>query len=289
MLKPSTLERSCLLRLFLLPATFNGESSVVLTGRDRSYLVDVLRLREGASLTGRDKNGGVWNLTITSITKKILILSAVKDNYARETTDALPESRPRASLVLYQCLPKGRKMDEIVKRATEIGAAAIVPVRSHNCVATGAEEREEAKSARYNALIKEAVQQSGSLVPTALSPTLDVRDVPGDFELRAASFSQGGSAAPSIGLLLHQCRLEERQKSLFEVLDEFLSSEVFREESSPAPLIALLVGPEGGFTDGECAMMLESGFKPVLLKTNILRCETAAVYALAAVQAIAER
>ena len=94
-----------------------------------------------------------------SITKKNVTLSAVRDKYAKETTDALPENRPEHNIILYQCLPKGRKLDEIVKRATEIGVTAIIPVKSRNCVVNVEERREENRLDRYNSLIKEALEQ----------------------------------------------------------------------------------------------------------------------------------
>ena len=53
-------------------------------------------------------------------------------------------------------------------------------------------------------------------------------------------------------------------------------------------IVAIVVGPEGGLEEEECSLLLESGFKAVVLKTNILRCETASIYAIGAVQTILE-
>ncbi len=259
------------MRLFLLPKEFNGTDTITLTGKNFNYIVKVLRLKENASLTGRDAAGNAWNLTILHIGKASVTLSAVRDAFAKERTDALPENRPRHNIILYQCLPKGRKMDEIVKRGTEIGVCAIVPVKSGNCIANLEENRAESRSERYEALIKEAVEQSGSLVPTRIGNLIDIKDVSSDFKKRSEAFGE-----PAIGLILHQCSLKEDQRDLVSVLKGFKGT------------VGVLVGPEGGFTDSECSLLMQEGFKPVLLRTNILRCETAAIYALSAVQALIE-
>ncbi len=258
------------MRLFLLPDSFNGSDEIIFTGKEYNYVVKVLRLKENASITGRDKDGNTWNLTILSISNNMCRLSAVKDNVAKSTTDSLPEDRPTRNIILYQCLPKGRKLDEIIKRATETGVRTIVPVKSRNCIAS-VEGKEESRLERYQAMVKEAVQQSGSLVPTAVEKTIDIKNIAEDFKKRCISFNEEGK-----GFILHQCKIKEKQKNLVSSLKDFKGT------------VAILVGPEGGFTDTECQMMIENGFDPILLKSNILRCETAAIYAVAVVQTILE-
>ncbi len=258
------------MRLFLLPDSFNGSDEITLTGKEYNYLIKVLRLKENASVTGRDKNGNVWNLTILSIAKNSCRLSAVRADIVKNTTDTLPESRPERNIILYQCLPKGRKLDEIIKKATEMGVRAVVPVNSKNCIAS-IEGKEEARLERYKAMIKEAVQQSGSMIPTTIEPAIDLSKVSEDFQNRCMSYNEEGK-----GLILHQCKIKEHQKDLVATVKGFKGT------------VAVLIGPEGGFTDSECQMMTDSGFEAVLLKSNILRCETAAIYAIAAVQTLLE-
>ena len=258
------------MRLFLLPDSFNGSDELVLTGKEYNYIVKVLRLKENASLTGRDKNGNAWNLTILSVSKNSCRLSAVRDSFAKDTTDTLPQDRPTHNMVLYHCLPKGRKFDEIIKRATEIGVRTIVPVKSKNCIAS-IEGKEEARLERYEAMVKEAVQQSGSMVPTSVEKTIDIKDIASDFKTRCSEFKEEG-----LGLILHQCKIRENQKDLLSTVKGFDGC------------VAIVVGPEGGFTDKECDSLLAEGFNAILLKSNILRCETAAIYAVAAVQTILE-
>lgn len=258
------------MRLFLLPDSFTGSDTLKLTGRDYNYIINVLRLKEGQNLTGRDCDGNIWNLKLITIDKGFCILETQSCETARETTDALPEDRPTRNIILYQCLPKARKLDDIVKKATEIGALAIVPVISKNCIAK-IDGKEENRLSRYQAIIKEAVQQSGSLIPTTIENPIKLESIPDDFSIRCSKLGQEG-----LGLFLHQCKLKEKQSNLYESLHGFGGT------------IGIVVGPEGGFSDDECNYLLDKCFKAVLLRSNILRCETASIYALSAVQTIVE-
>ncbi len=256
------------MRLFLLPKTFNGEPSILLTGKEYNYLVRALRLKEGQKLMGRDVKGSLWELTIAQITKSSCILEATPSKEATEFTDSLPEARPLKPIILYQCLPKGRKLDDIIKKATEAGVKTIVLVNSENCVAN-MNGKEASKLARFDSIIKEAIQQSGSMIPTTVEGPINIKDIPEDLKKRAKS-------EPTLGLVLHQCKLEEDQSDLLSVVKGFVGT------------TALVVGSEGGLTDKECELLLEADFKAILLKTNILRCETASIYAIGAVQTILE-
>ena len=169
------------MRIFVLPKTFNGSSTLTLQGKDYNYIVNVLRLSVGKSLTGRDRHGQIWNLTIEEISNKTCTLKVEPAQEVCETTDAMPQDRPQCNIILYQCLPKGRKTDDIVRKATETGVRQIVLVKSKNCVAD-LSGKEESKISRYDSIIKEAIQQSGSIVPTAIDGVLDISQVAEDFE-----------------------------------------------------------------------------------------------------------
>ncbi|MCF0237008.1 MAG: 16S rRNA (uracil(1498)-N(3))-methyltransferase, partial [Sphaerochaetaceae bacterium] len=98
------------MRLFLLPSSFNNQNSIKLEGKDFNYIVKVLRMKEGQTIMGRDRDGGLWNLTIKTIEKNYCILCTQPSETLEEHTDALPEDRPLKPIILYQCLPKGRKL-----------------------------------------------------------------------------------------------------------------------------------------------------------------------------------
>lgn len=256
------------MRLYLLPQTFRGESEIEIKGKDFNYLTHALRLKEGQALMGRDREGRLWDLRITHIGKDSCILSAESAAEATERTDALPQERPLKPIILYQCLPKGRKADEIIKKATEAGVSAVVLVKSRNCVAN-IDGKELSRLGRYDAIVSEAIQQSGSMVPTKVEGVIDFKDIPDDFESRAKDL-------PRLGLVLHQSKIKGQNQDLVKCTMGFDGC------------VAIVVGPEGGLEENECQLLISRGFRAVLLKTNILRCETASIYAIGAVQTMLE-
>lgn len=219
------------MRLFLIPSGFKGEPVLELSGKDFNYLIHSLRLREGQKIMGRDRDGGLWDLCITRIGKNSCTLSAEKASKAESRTDALPESRPLKPIILYQCLPKGRKTDDIIKKATEAGVRDIVLVSCRNCVAN-LEGKEESRLSRYDAIVTEAIQQSGSLVTTRVYGVIPISDVPADLKARSAGME-------TLALVLHQTRVSEDQSDLMECVRGFDGC------------TALLVGPEGGLEEDE--------------------------------------
>ena len=256
------------MRLYLLPKTFKGQPSLEIKGKDFVYLTRSLRLKERQVITGRDREGRLWDLCIEKITKDSCTLSAKKAETAQERTDALPQTGPKKTIILYQCLPKGRKADDIIKKATEAGVSAIVLVKSRNCVAN-LEGKEMTRIERYDAMVTEAIQQSGSMIPTTVSGVIDISEIPDDFEKRTDGVAR-------LGIVLHQSKIENQNNDLFNCLKDFDGA------------VALVVGPEGGLEESECQALIDRSFKAVVLKTNILRCETASIYAIGAVQTIIE-
>ena len=256
------------MRLYLLPPAFDKGTSLELTGKDFNYLIKALRLKKGQEIMGRDRDGGLWNLRIETIGKTSCILSASPAETLEEKTDALPQMRPLKPIVLYQCLPKGRKADEIIKKATEAGVQDIVLVKSRNCVADIG-GKEASRLDRYDSIVTEAIQQSGSIVPTRVHGVLSFKEI-------AADFASRGDGLDHLGIILHQTKLSEDQDDLFRCLQGFDG------------ITAIVVGPEGGLEEEECAFLIKEGFRAVTLKTNILRCETASIYAIGAVQTILE-
>jgi len=259
------------MRQLVLPRSYQGGPHLELEGKESQYLTKVLRLKRGQQILGRDTEGRKYLLTLIEITSHSCILSCqqVEQNMQVQTTDALPSYQgPYPNLVLLQCLCKGRKEEQIFRQATEIGAATLALVSSRYCVTDLSDKKEKAVHARFERLeiqIKEALQQSGSPVPTQLvSQVLDLQDVPSWWADRG------------LAIFFHQSTRSESQKTLTSLL-----------EAHPIEKpVCVLIGPEGGFSNEECTFLEQSGFYPVVLKTNILRSETAGVYALSAIQVL---
>jgi 16S rRNA (uracil1498-N3)-methyltransferase len=159
------------------------------------------------------------------------------------------------NVTLLQAVPKGERMDLIVQKATELGVAAIVPVLTTRSVAKPGASR----SRRWQTIAQEAARQSGRADVPQVSDPLPLAE--------AVTHAPDGAR-----FVLWE---EEHGHSLRRSLD------------GAASAITLLIGPEGGLAVPEVVEARTHGFVPVGLGPRILRVETAAIVALALVQAAA--
>lgn len=234
-----------------MPDTYSGVSPLVLVEDDYHYLVRVLRYKKGYEFSGRDSKGDFFNLKITDITENSCII---------DVKESLTEVIKLPEIVLYQCVCKGKKMDQIIRQATEAGVSEIIPVVSDFSVSRIDTEK-SAKIERWNKIVKEAIQQSGSGVNTLIGKPVTIDKL----------LEIDGSVG-DIGLFFHQEVLDPGS------LHGYLSSE--------SRIVSLVIGPEGGLSSRETEILFEKKFKSVYLKTNVLRAETAALYGISSVQTI---
>jgi len=160
-------------------------------------------------------------------------------------------------------------MDLIVRQAAEGGITEIVPFVSEFSMmklTNGGDRQSKQKFSRWERIIKEARQQSGSTIPTTIRQPMSMDDLFTYWEQQKTQYST------TIGLLFHHLPLAHT--SLHGYLDN--SQEA----------IVLAIGPEGGFSSAEAERFLAAGFKPFTIGGTILRTETAALYAQAAVRVL---
>jgi len=239
------------MRLLLLDDNFKGSGLLTLKGKTFRYLTKVLRLHVGQKITGRDKTGNLWLLEINEINNDSCILNASAIEKPIETTDSLPKnSNPLPSIFLFQSITKQKKFEQIIRQSTELGIKAIIPIVSKFST------KEKIREDRCQSMITEAIQQSGSLVSTKFEDTFSLLDIPSFWKDRGPL------------LFFHQNPIENQER-----LTSILSPEIKYKN------IGILIGPEGGFHEEECNFLRKSGFHQLLLETNILRSETAAIYA----------
>jgi len=255
-------------RIFLLPPSFTGEDRVEITGKEYHYLINVLRLKEGMQLTGRDGQGVYYTLTVSSVgTSKVLLETEVQLEGARETIDLFSSFRgPFPAVHLYQCVGKGKKLEQIIRQCTELGLSSITPVMSRYTL-SDVTKNWNVKSQRYRKVAEQAIQQSASPVMTKIEEPVRIQDIAS----RVDDLSR---------LLVFHQSLENSPATIFSLTRDLI-------EEAPHSPISLLVGPEGGFSDEEVSALLDSGAKGILLQTNILRTETAAVTASAIIMQFA--
>ena len=251
------------MRQFILPDDWDGGPSCLIEGGRALYLARVLRLTAGASFPGRDAEGRLFDCLVAESGPGRIVLSiSPRAEAIGATGEYRPESLPR--IILAQGLPKGAKMDLIVRQAAEAGVFAVLPLLSSRALDIG-DEGSRSRMSRWRRIVREARQQSGSSVDTEVAQPASLRDLPD-----ALSERGHGPAEPRI--LLHEAPLA--QSSMHGYLTGAPNS------------IALCVGPEGGFASDEVDFLIEKGFKPLRLAGAVLRAETAALYAVAAAQII---
>jgi 16S rRNA (uracil1498-N3)-methyltransferase len=229
---------------------------------DYRYLARARRLAPGeyfpALLPGGDT--GV-TVRVLSVDKHVLV-GEVSDERPIHVLPAVSEITV-PPIILFQSLPKGEKMDLIVRQAAEGGLSQIVPFVSEfsavkNIKNTGL------KFTRWERIIKEARQQSGSATVTVIRQPMSID---GLFAFWEELKTRKNGA---LGLLFHHLPLENGS------LHGYLCKK--------PEIVVLAVGPEGGFSPAEAQRFMAVGFRPLTIGETILRTETAALYAQAVVR-----
>ncbi len=223
----------------------------VIRGEEARHACQVLRLRPGdpCELLARE---GRWRGELLSLDPR--------EGRVR-VLEPLPGTEPRLRLTLYQGLPKGDKMEQIIQKAVELGAAAVVPVAMSRCVVRLDSRDAERKTERWQRIAAEACKQSGRTALPRVQPPLPASRLPE--ALRA-----------------HEAAIVPWEEA------RSLSLRGFVRERPGLEDVAVVIGPEGGITPEEIAAMEAAGCRPVTLGPRILRTETAGMAAIAALMAL---
>jgi len=254
-----------------------GEGGIIrLYEKDYHYLVHVRRLKSGMVFDAILPGGRTeTKVRILSTRDNILIGQCVIENNIEEektqpekslpTGQQVPPGSSLPAIALFQGLPRGAKMDLIVRQAAEAGVSVVAPFKSeYSTAAPGKDSGEKIK--RWERIIKEARQQSGSITETKVLPPCGFDELLKYWESLKKNYVR------PIGILLHQEPLENG------TFHGYLRND--------PDFVALAVGPEGGFSPGELTQFLKTGFRPLLMGNTILRTETAATYGIAAIRII---
>lgn len=235
---------------FYLPASDWNLERLTLTGEEAHHCVDVMRCREGERIIVFNGLGTEAEVEILSTAKGLVTLSP---GLVTQTP------RPPAFLQLGQAVPKGKNMDLIIQKATELGVSSIVPLLSERTVVQLDKEDLGKKRDKWQRIAIEACKQCGqNWVPEVGLP------------MKVEAFVRQSKAPLRLIAAISPEALS--LKSILACRDQ---------EQSPRPAAAcLMIGPEGDFTPAELSSALSAGFAPLSLGPIILRSETAAIYAL---------
>lgn len=234
-------------RFLIRPEAMSGER-VIFDARETHHLARVLRLRAGDVVQAADGRGQEFTVRLTRVGRG----SAEGEILGRAARGA---DSP-LSLTLVQGLPKGDTLDGIIRMATELGVARIVPVITERTVVRAEAARWGARLARWQRIAREATKQSGRAVVPDVAPPVPL-----------AAWLAG---EPERGLFV--CFWEGSTRSLAAL------------PPGPTARATVLVGPEGGLTAAEAAAVERAGALVVGLGPRILRAETAGPVALALIQ-----
>ncbi len=227
--------------------------TVTLSGNDAHHLGYTLRARVGERCVVVDSERQIASMEITGFTADTVTLRLV------ERLEA--DTEPPIRLTLAVCLLKSDKMEFVVQKAVELGAAKVQPIESENCVARYDGKKAEARRERWQRIADEAAKQCGRTALLTVAPILSL----GDWLTKRP---------PEDGAAFFCYEAEEKN-----TLGTWLAEQ--NGETYTA-----LIGPEGGFTPAEAEQANAAGIAAVTLGPRILRAETAAVATLAIVQHI---
>jgi 16S rRNA (uracil1498-N3)-methyltransferase len=229
-------------RPLFLPPERIGQGEAELTPEARHYLRDVLRLEAGAELELFDGRGGAYPAVLLA-------------GHERLRLGLRREARPALALWLLVALARGEKLDLVVQKATELGAACVLAFGAERSVVRLDAGRGEARAGRWARIAAEASRQCGRAdVPEVrLAPTLAaaLAEVPRGFALLA--FDPAGEPLSALSV-------------------------------TPAG-VAAVIGPEGGLTPEEVRACEAAGARTVGMGPRVLRAETAALAAAVLIQA----
>ena len=232
-------------RFYLDPKhKISPDGRVTISGSEATHIAASLRKKTGDQISFFDGQGRNLSGRIESIQpgRILVIIEEI----------STPVQNFRLIISLGQAIPKGSKMDKIVREATELGVVSIFPFISTRTIPRLPENRSREKTERWKRIALSASKQSGRGEIPEIHETrkfAEIIELPG-YDLR---------------LLLSEYPGET---SLYEYLHS-------RELPSGSPLL-VLIGPEGGFSHEEIELAREKGFAPVSLGSQVLRTETVA-------------
>jgi 16S rRNA (uracil1498-N3)-methyltransferase len=236
---------------FYLPPEQCRDSLLRLEDREAHHALHVLRIRCGDHVIVLDGAGTELLCEVREADRRHLGLAVVK----KTTAPPLP-----SQITLLQALPKGKIIESIIQKATELGVARIVPILSERVVTHLDQEDGVQKAEKWQQVAIEAIKQCGSPWLPRVEPPVTSKQ----FCARKEKIE-----LPLIASLREKHR---RPRGYFEGFQS--------KHHRPPASIGIWIGPEGDFSDAEVDAIMAEGALPITLGNLVLRVETAATYCL---------
>lgn len=235
---------------FFVPKDQISDKTITIIGSDVNHIKNVLRMEPEDKIEIIDSRGNSF-------------IASIKQIHSDEVQATIIKSltnNPKLStkITLAQCLPKAKKMDFIVQKATELGVSHIIPVISERSIPK-IEEKADKKLSHWQKIAREASEQSGrTITPEILALTKFEDLIKTAKNYKLALIPWEGEQC----LILKQIPLPDHQ--------------ITRSSD-----ILIIIGPEGGFSREEIELAKKFGIIPITLGKRILRTETAGIVLLA--------
>lgn len=226
-----------------------GKEYVTITGYDAHHLIHVVRLKIGEKLRVSTTGGRNYLCRVAEIGDSFLQADILSDLISSE----LP-----ATVLLFQAIPKGERMEAVIEKTVELGVSEIIPVSMQYCVVKLTPEKATAKVRRWQAIAENAARQSKRSALPVIREVCDFSDALQDF------------LQCDLALLPYENErgMEATQEALAEI--------------RPGQTIGIMIGPEGGFSLEEVEAV-EHKARCLSLGKRILRTDTAAITAMSLV------
>ena len=286
------------MRQFVLEKNPDKKGIISLSGKDYRYLRQVLRVKTGDMVSVRLPDGSLKNSTVAKVDENqrtvtlqlcadTSVVTAGGAGVSSSLTRGVQAKEIQQTVQnnleywLFQFIPKPQKFEQIVRQATECGVKRIVPIIGEYSEKSSisALQGQGAKKERIERIIKEARQQSGSPVNTVVEEPVSLERAVELWQEQSEQPEQTGlqsQPAASVGFVLSE--RNDGDGNIRKILQK-------PELKGKIARIGIACGSEGGISPQEVDFLVKKGlFYPLHFSVNILRCETAALYGIAAVQ-----
>lgn len=225
------------------------DKKVIIMGSDVNHIKNVLRLKPGEEIAVRNGvDGREYRCGIEEFAQDQAICSL---RFVKEEGVELP-----SKVYLFQGLPKADKMELIVQKAVELGVYEVIPLAVKRCVVKLDEKKARAKANRWQGIAEAAAKQSKRGVVPVVKEPMTMKE--------AAAYARG----MDVKLIP------------YELAEDMAHTKKVIESIRPGESVAVFIGPEGGFEEGEVAEAIAAGIEPITLGKRILRTETAGLAVL---------
>lgn len=225
-----------------------GEKMVRIVGSDVNHIRKVLRMKPGEEILVSDGEKKEYHCEIKTLDPEYVEAGIM---FVKE--EGLELS---SKVYLFQGLPKNDKMELIIQKAVELGVYAVVPMATKRAVVKLDDKKEARKLARWQSIAESAAKQAKRLIIPEVMPVMNFKE--------AAEF------AGSLDIRLMPYELAENMAHTRQVLSQI----------TPGQSIGVFIGPEGGFSEEEAELALNSQMETITLGKRILRTETAGMTVL---------